>query len=152
VDEVETLGTDRASISMEANPLDALYQVTAFFESLDRGAREWPNVTFLFTTNIPKVIDRAVRERVDFVLEIPPPDADFRSLILADAIRSIERAYDVRELLRLAGASPREREWEDVIARSDGLSGRALRHVLVVAATFAGDSDALRLAHLRAAL
>jgi pachytene checkpoint protein 2 len=152
VDEVETLGTDRASISMEANPLDALYQVTAFFESLDRCNRESPNVTFLFTTNIPKVIDRAVRERVDFVLEIPPPTLDFRSLILGDAIKEIARAYDVTELLRLAEASPQEPEWAEIIAQSDGLSGRALRHVLVVAAVFADGSDTLRITHLRAAL
>jgi len=39
IDEIETLGTDRGSISFEANPLDALYQVTAFFESFDKLTR-----------------------------------------------------------------------------------------------------------------
>jgi pachytene checkpoint protein 2 len=152
VDEVETLGSDRSSISLETNPLDALYQVTAFLESLDRCARDLPNVTFLFTTNIPKAIDRAVRERVDFVLEIPLPSAEYRSLILADAIRSMAGAYDIRELAALATMRPQPQAWTELIAKSRGLSGRALRHVLVMAATFAGDSPRLQPEHLRMAL
>lgn len=152
VDEVETLGTDRSSISMEANPLDALYQVTAFFESLDKYSRESPNVIFLFTTNIPKMIDRAVRERVDFVLEIPLPDADHRRLILADALSEIAVAYDVEEVLRIATARPHDQRWIDVIGDTNGLSGRALRHVLVLAATLASDSPTLGLAHVREAI
>jgi hypothetical protein len=148
IDEVETLGTDRASISPEANPLDALFQVTAFFESLDRCARELPNVVFLFTTNIPKAIDRAVRERVDFAIEIPLPDAYYRSMILVDAIRSIAAAYDVRELLHQAACDPPDAAWAALIANTDGLSGRALRHVLVMAATLAVNSHELLLSHL----
>lgn len=152
VDEVETLGTDRSSISLEANPLDALYQVTAFFESLDRCAREFPNVIFLFTTNIPKAIDRAVRERVDFVLEIPLPDAEYRSLILSDTIKALASAYDVRDLLLLARSGLANPEWAQLIEGSVGLSGRALRHVLVVAATLAVNSRALKPEHLQDAL
>jgi len=151
VDEVETLGSDRTSISMETNPLDALYQVTAFLESLDQCARAWPNVVFLFTTNIPRAIDRAVRERVDFVVEIPLPDAEHRSLILIDAVRSVASAYDVRELVAIAEA-PGNRAWEQLVASAAGLSGRALRHVLVVAATLAAGSGTLQPAHLRDAL
>jgi pachytene checkpoint protein 2 len=152
VDEVETLGTDRASISPEANPLDALFQVTAFFESLDRCARELPNVVFLFTTNIPKAIDRAVRERVDFDIEIPLPDAEHRSLILIDAIRSMAVAYDVDELLYLATSNPPHPDWRALIADTDRLSGRALRHLLVMAATIAVQSSELRLSDLAAAV
>jgi SpoVK/Ycf46/Vps4 family AAA+-type ATPase len=148
VDEVETLGTDRASISPEANPLDALFQVTAFFESLDRCARELPNVVFLFTTNIPKAIDRAVRERVDFAIEIPLPDAVYRSMILVDAIRSIAAAYEVRELLHKAACDPPDADWAALIANTNGLSGRALRHVLVMAATLAVNSRELLLGDL----
>jgi pachytene checkpoint protein 2 len=125
VDDIETLGTDR---------------------SLDRYARDLPNVVFLFTTNSP--IDRAVRERVDFVVEIPLPDARYRGMILADAVRSMAAAYDVRDLLRLAMADPPPAPWAALVADTDGLSGRALRHVLVVAAALAGDSHALTPDHL----
>jgi pachytene checkpoint protein 2 len=152
IDEVETLGTDRASISLEANPLDAIYQVTAFFESLDKIARNFPNVTFIFTTNIPKAIDRAVRERVDFVLEIPLPDDFHRSIILADAIRSLQNAFDVTELMSLATANPPQPAWADLVSATRGLSGRTLRHLLVLAATNAVRSKALRVDHLRQAL
>jgi pachytene checkpoint protein 2 len=152
IDEVETLGTDRASISLEANPLDAIYQVTAFFESLDKIARNFPNVTFIFTTNIPKAIDRAVRERVDFVVEIPLPDNFHRSIILTDAIRSLQSAFDVTELLALASANPSRPPWVDLVNATDGLSGRTLRHLLVLAATNAVRSKALYVDHLRQAL
>jgi pachytene checkpoint protein 2 len=152
IDEVETLGTDRASISLEANPLDAIYQVTAFFESLDKIARNQPNVTFVFTTNIPKAIDRAVRERVDFVVEIPLPDEAHRSVILANAIYSVRTAFDVTELLALAHANPSHQAWAELVQATSGLSGRALRHLLVLAATSAARSPALQLGHLRRAL
>jgi pachytene checkpoint protein 2 len=152
IDEVETLGTDRASISLEANPLDAIYQVTAFFESLDKIARNFPNVTFIFTTNIPKAIDRAVRERVDFVLEIPLPDDFHRSIILADAIRSLQNAFDIAELMTLATANPPQSAWVDLVSATSGLSGRTLRHLLVLAATNAVRSKTLRVDHLRQAL
>jgi pachytene checkpoint protein 2 len=152
IDEVETLGTDRASISLEANPLDAIYQVTAFFESLDKIARNFPNVTFTFTTNIPKAIDRAVRERVDFVVEIPLPDDVRRSMILADAIRSLQDAFDVKELLSLATADPPRQAWVELVRATSGLSGRTLRHLLVLAATNAVRSRVLELGHLQQAL
>ena len=151
VDEVETLGSDRTNISLETNPLDALYQVAAFLESLDKSSREFPNVTFLFTTNIPRAIDRAVRERVDFALEIPLPSAASRSLILIDSLRAISAAYDVGQLLRMAG-TPQDPTWAQVVGRSAGLSGRGLRHVLVLAATLAGPSPDLSPAHLLGAL
>jgi pachytene checkpoint protein 2 len=152
IDEVETLGTDRASISLEANPLDAIYQVTAFFESLDKIARTFPNVTFVFTTNIPKAIDRAVRERVDFVVEIPLPDAPRRSMILTDAIHSLQDAFDVKELLGLATANPPRQAWVDLVNATNGLSGRTLRHLMVLAATNAVHSQVLEPGHLRKAL
>ncbi|MEV5409810.1 AAA family ATPase [Thermopolyspora sp. NPDC052614] len=151
VDEVETLASNRADINMEANPLDALYQVTAFLESLDRCARESPNVILVFTTNIPRLIDRAVRERADFVLEIPLPSREHRSLILADAVRKMAIAFDVSDLLAEAEDGGSE-EWSRVLDATEGLSGRALRHLLVIAATLAGGGSVVRSAHLREAV
>lgn len=152
IDEIETLGTDRTSISFEANPLDALYQVTAFFESFDKLTRTFPNLVFIFTTNIPKALDRAVRERVDFSVEIPLPDVTARSMILTDAVRSLSGAFDVTELTHIALSSPPDPRWMSVIDQAEGLSGRALRHVLVLAATYAVRSQGLGLAHLQQAI
>jgi len=152
IDEIETLGTDRSSISFEANPLDALYQVTAFFESFDRLARTQSNLVFIFTTNIPKAIDRAVRERVDFSVEIPLPDPIRRSMILASAVHSLSSVFDVSGLTRMAVSDPPDPAWLDLVDQADGLSGRALRHVLVLAATYAVRSRTLDLVHLHQAI
>ncbi len=150
VDEVETLGSDRSSISMETNPLDALYQVTAFLESLDRCVRDSPNVTFIFTTNIPRAIDRAVRERVDFSLEVPPPGGRERDIIMRSALANMAVAFDVRKVL--AKAEAKDAAWAGLVERSKGLSGRALRHVFVRAATLAHASAELTTAHIDDAL
>jgi pachytene checkpoint protein 2 len=150
IDEVETLGSDRSAISMEANPLDALYQVTVFLESLDRCVRQTSNVIFVFTTNIPRAIDRAVRERVDFALEVPAPgDAD-RSIILGQTVAALGSAFDVRPLRRMAeGGEP---EWQELVAGTNGFSGRALRHIAVLAATHAATSKELTVEHFSRAL
>lgn len=149
VDEVETLGSNRAGISMEANPLDALYQVTAFLESLDQCVRDSPNVIFIFTTNIPKAIDRAVRERVDFSLEVPPPGPGEREIIMRSALRGLASAYDVAQAVAAAEDS---REWHNLTRTSEGMSGRALRHVFVLAATLALGSRELTIEHITDAL
>ena len=91
-------------------------------------------MTFVFTTNIPKAIDRAVRERVDFVIEISLPDEARRSVILANAIYSVRTAFDVTELLSLANTNPPHPAWAELVQATSGLSGRALRHLLVLAA------------------
>jgi len=152
IDEVETLGTDRTSINLEANPLDAMYQVTAFLESLDLCARESPNVTFVFTTNLPRGIDRAVRERVDFEVEIPLPSEHARAAILADGIGSLAAAFDVSDLLATASAKPVDPQWRKVVEATQGLSGRTLRHLLILAATAGVDSPVLTMTHLEQAL
>lgn len=134
--------------SLEANPLDALLQVTAFFESLDKLARDRPNIVFIFTTNIPKAIDRAVRERVDFTVEIPLPGSEHRALILRDAIHSLRGAYGVDELLFLANSEPANEQWANLVKQTRGMSGRTLRHLLVLAATAAVRSRNLSIDHL----
>jgi pachytene checkpoint protein 2 len=150
VDEVETLGSNRGGISLEANPLDAMYQVTAFLEALDANVRESPNVIFVFTTNIPKAIDRAVRERVDFSLEVPPPGPVEREEIMQSALAGLAGAYDV-EPVRVA-AKNQVRDWRWVVQSSAGLSGRAIRHVFVRAATLAAGSPELTIDHVAEAL
>ena len=88
-DEVETIATDRASISTVTPPLDTLYGVNAFIEATDALLRAHPNVVLLYTSNLPRAIDRAISERVDFSLPVPLPDAPTRLLILWDALRGV---------------------------------------------------------------
>ncbi|MBL7257290.1 AAA family ATPase [Paractinoplanes lichenicola] len=150
IDEVETLGSNRGGISLETNPLDAMFQVTAFLEALDAVTRSNPNVIFIFTTNIPKAIDRAVRERVDFSLEVPPPGPAEREEIMRSALSGLAAAYDV-EPVRVA-AKKQVREWRWMVQSTEGMSGRALRHVFVLAATLAIGSKELTIDHVADAL
>lgn len=150
VDEVETLGSNRGGISLETNPLDAMYQVTAFLESLDMNVRDSPNVMFVFTTNIPKAIDRAVRERVDFSLEVPPPGPAQREEIMQSALDGLSSAYDVGSVR--AAAKKQVRDWRWLVQSSEGMSGRAIRHVFVLAATLAISSKELTIEHVADAL
>lgn len=151
LDEVETLGTDRSAISLESNPVDALFQVNAFMESLDRCVEECRGVLFVLTTNTPRSLDRAVRERVDFALEVPLPDAGARSRILRDALEALAVAYEVDGALTAARNS-QDRAWSALVRRTDGLSGRGLRHVVVLAAALADASPSIGLDLLDAAL
>ncbi|MFE0514083.1 AAA family ATPase [Streptomyces sp. NPDC058964] len=151
LDEIETLGTDRSSISLESNPVDALFQVNAFMESLDRCVEECPGVLFVMTTNTPRSLDRAVRERVDFAVKIPLPDAEARSLILRDALGALSAAYDVDSALA-AARQVHDRSWHTLVTRTEGLSGRALRHVVVLAGALADTSPSIGLDLLDAAL
>jgi AAA+ superfamily predicted ATPase len=148
IDEVETLGSDRTAISMETNPLDALYQVTAFLESLDSCIRDSPNVVFVFTTNIPRSIDRAVRDRVDFSLHIPAPGSEARAQIILDAVRSVRQVKGSSTLEKQLDS----REWQQVVTMTEGFSGRSLRHLVVMAMIHADDSDTLTVDHLSAAV
>ena len=88
-DEVENAATDRASVNPATNPLDTLYGVDAFIKEFDTCVQRHPNVVFLFTSNLPRFIDRSITERVDFEEHIPLPTADLRRRILADAVASL---------------------------------------------------------------
>ncbi len=147
VDELETVAGCRASIDPRTNPQDTVYAVNAFIESLDGVAQERSNVVFIFTTNLPRLVDRAVSERVDFALEVPPPDARARRRILEDALS------ELKDLARPEPPGPpAQRAWERLLALTEGRSGRDLRHLVVRALTFRDQPGAaLELEHLIAA-
>jgi AAA+ superfamily predicted ATPase len=147
VDELETVAGCRASIDPRTNPQDTVYAVNAFIESLDRFAQECDNVVFLFTTNLPRLVDRAVSERVDFALEVPPPDGPSRRRILDDALA------ELKDLARQEPPGPAAlAAWTDLLSLTEGHSGRDLRHLVVRALTFRDQpGDPLELAHLVAA-
>jgi hypothetical protein len=51
IDEVETIATDRARLSLETNPVDVIRAVDAALVGLDRLARRFSNVLILATSN-----------------------------------------------------------------------------------------------------
>lgn len=136
LDEVETLATDRAALSMDANPIDVHRAVDAALVGLDRLARSWPHVVILATSNFSAAIDPALRSRTDEVVELPLPDLEARSAILDHTIRGASKAFP--GLAALADG--------DVLRRaakaSEGLDGRRLRKALVNAIALRPEANA----------
>lgn len=93
LDEVETLFTDRAALSMDANPIDVHRAVDAALVGLDRLARRHPNVLIIATTNFAEAIDPALASRADWIVEIPLPDLAARRAILEHAISAVTAAF-----------------------------------------------------------
>lgn len=151
IDEVETLGTDRASANPNTNPLDTAFAVNSFLEAIDDLAAACPNVVFLLTTNLPRMVDRAVLDRADFHVHVPLPDAACRSQILADALAELEAAgiwpYDGGEKFSAAA----DETWRAIGHATEGLSARLIRHLPLVALTLVSQPAELRPAHLLAA-
>jgi SpoVK/Ycf46/Vps4 family AAA+-type ATPase len=127
LDEVETLVTDRARLSMEANPIDVHRAVDAALVNLDRLARRHSSVLFVATSNFAGAIDPALASRADLILVVPLPDQVARRQILEDAAGAVAGAFPgARRLL--------EPELLEEAARvSDGLDGRRLRKAVASA-------------------
>ena len=127
IDEVETIATDRAQVSLEANPVDVVRAVDAVLVGLDRLARKHTNVLVLATSNLAGHIDPALASRADFTVEVPLPDAAARREILRQTIEAVaDRFPGARRLLV-------PRALKAAVSASDGLDGRRLRKAVAVA-------------------
>jgi SpoVK/Ycf46/Vps4 family AAA+-type ATPase len=127
IDEVETLLTDRAALSMDANPVDVHRAVDAALVGLDRLARRHSHVFILATSNFPDTIDPALTSRADNVIRVPLPDAVAREEILHHTITAIAGPFPGAKALLdpqvLAAAAE----------LADGLDGRRLRKAVAAA-------------------
>jgi len=142
LDEVETLLTDRAALSMEANPIDVHRAVDAALVGLDRLAREHPTLIVLATSNFPGAIDPALASRADQIVAVPLPDEQARRRILVHAVTALAHAFP--------GAAELTRpDVIDAAARhSAGLDGRRIRKAVAAAGgrnpDAAGDPNRIR--------
>lgn len=111
LDEVEALAVSRNGASLETNPVDVHRATDAVLSGVDRVARDWPNLTFVATTNRRLGVDTAFLSRADLVEEIGYPDADAVAGILADTLREIApaAAADEAGVRALAEACATER-------------------------------------------
>lgn len=139
LDEVETLFTDRAALSMEANPVDVHRAVDAALVGLDRLARRHPQMLIVATTNFSGALDPALASRADWIVEVPLPDRAARRQILEHAAAAVAAAFPgARRLLEptLLDAGAEE---------SNGLDGRRLRKAVAAACAYRqeaqGDPD-----------
>lgn len=127
-DEVETIVTDRAGLSREANPIDVHRACDAALTNLDRLASTHPDVLIVATTNFAEAVDDAFISRADLVHRFGLPDTEARRTILTDTIMAIDEHYPgARKVIEAAG-------FDRVVQASDGLDGRALRKAVAAGA------------------
>ena len=137
LDEVETLLTDRAALSMEANPIDVHRAVDAALVGLDRLASRHPHVLVLATSNFPAAIDPALGSRADEVVDVPLPDQAARLPRSCATPSKVWRrhspvpshSFDQTALDRAASAS-------------EGLDGRRLRKAVAAACAVRAEAQA----------
>ena len=123
LEDVDLIGTERSEQSLNANSL--------LFELLNQmdGLAEDVDVLFLLTTNRPDILEPALASRpgrIDIAIEVPLPDADCRRMLLELYGRG----------LRLELSDP-----EELIARTENVSGAFIRELLRKAAVFAAEDD-----------
>lgn len=136
IDEVETMATDRAQLSMDANPIDVHRAVDAALVGLDRLARSNPNVLVLATSNFPQAIDPALAGRADFIWSVPLPDAPSREKILRHTIEGLGDAFpDAKRLLV-------KDDLRQTVEVSEGLDGRRLRKSVASACAMRAEAQA----------
>ncbi len=146
LDEVEALAVSRSRASLETNPVDVHRATDAVLSGVDRVAREWPNVTFVATTNYPQGVDVAFLSRADLVEDVGLPGAEAIAAILSDTIREVTGANGVdADGLAALAATAAER----------GTDARQVRKLVLRAICsdrdLALEPGRLSLAHLRAA-
>ena len=124
-DEIETVATDRRSLSLEVNPVDVHRGTNAFLTGMDFVATELPNVLTIMTTNYPENLDSAVLSRVDIDHALGLPDRSAVRQIMFDT------AGELAGLL----------QWEDDDGAADaavdaavGMDGRQIRKAMIEAA------------------
>jgi SpoVK/Ycf46/Vps4 family AAA+-type ATPase len=136
LDEVETLLTDRAGLSMEANPIDVHRAVDAALVGLDRLASRYPHVLVLATSNFPAAIDPALGSRADEVVDVPLPDEVARLAILCDTIEGVAKAFPgAKRLLD-------DKALQRAASSSEGLDGRRLRKAVAAACAVRPEAQA----------
>jgi SpoVK/Ycf46/Vps4 family AAA+-type ATPase len=136
LDEVETLLTDRAALSMEANPIDVHRAVDAALVGLDRLASRYPHVLVLATSNFPAAIDPALGSRADEVIDVPLPDQVARRAILRHTVEGVAKAFPGAKTLLDDTALDR------AASASDGLDGRRLRKAVATACAVRAEAQA----------
>ncbi len=134
-DEVETVFTDRRSLSMEANPIDVHRAVDAALVGLDQLARRHPDILIIATSNFAGVIDPALSSRADQIVEIPLPGLEARRIILENTIAAVVVAFPGASGLLDPAVL------DSAAAAADGLDGRRLRKAVAAACAVSPDAQ-----------
>jgi len=129
LDEVETLATDRAKLSLEANPVDVHRATDAVLAQLDQLAETHPELLFIATSNYPKAIDEAFISRADLVLPIGLPGLEACEKIIQDTLSILgEHFHKLSSLVR-------DPALKKAAHLAVGMDGRRIRKALFSAFT-----------------
>ncbi len=129
LDEVESMTVARSAASLSANPADVHRATDAVLASLDRNAADHPHVVMVATSNFTDALDEAFKSRTDASIEVPLPDAEAISVILAQTLSDFATADP--SLTSLAT----DRRLSSVAERLVGADGRKVRKVVTDAMT-----------------
>lgn len=93
LDEIEVLGVARDRASPEINPADVGRGTAALLGGLDWVAQNVPGAITVGTTNLPDMLDAAVKSRADLWLDLPLPSGDAIIEILRDSLMELASIY-----------------------------------------------------------
>lgn len=148
LDEVETIATNRTTLSMEANPIDVHRATDAVLAGLDHLSATYPNLLFIATSNFSAAVDDALMSRADLVERVPLPDANGCREILQDTISAMAAKWPGMKRLLDGGLNR-------MVSLAEGLDGRQIRKVVVSACALdrhvALDPGKLQIDHLERA-
>lgn len=115
IDELEKIAISRARTMNTSEPSDVITAVGELLTQLD-GLFVLPNVMVIVTTNLPKAIDEAFFDRVDFTIPFSLPDRTTRKKILEQNLAHLKNRGLQITLERV----------DELAQLSEGLSGRQL--------------------------
>lgn len=130
IDEIESIAYARESVSSN-EPSDSLRVVNAVLTQLDQ-LRKYSNVLVLTTSNLTSTIDLAFIDRADLKQFVGEPNAEAIREIYDGAINELIKA-DIIEEKADTDANVTHSTMERVACLSQGLSGRTLRKLPLLA-------------------
>lgn len=125
VDEVESIFSNRAVLTGDNDPYDAVRAVNEALRLLDEIA-ELPDIYIIATSNQPRGIDRAFYDRTDEQIYVGNPSQVHRAAIFREVFGEFNRAF----------GTPLPTEQSDMTAlleMSNGFSGRRIRKTILSA-------------------
>jgi SpoVK/Ycf46/Vps4 family AAA+-type ATPase len=127
LDKVETLATDRAKLSLEANPVDVHRATDAVLAQLDQLAAQYPKLLFIATSNFENAIDAAFISRADLVENIGLPTAPACERILTDTVMALAAVFPrLKKIIE-------DRVFQQAVQQSVGLDARRIRKSVLTA-------------------
>lgn len=154
IDEIESIAYARESVSAN-EPSDSLRVVNAVLTQLDQ-LRSYSNVLVLTTSNLTSTIDLAFIDRADLKQYVGEPNHEAINEIYDGAINELLRTGIIETEIDADGVefrSPDSRKYlKDIAHKSEGLSGRTLRKLPLLAHAWFIQKDQVTLNEYLAAL